>query len=180
MSMESFDIVTEENELTGQTKTRKQTHTDGDWHRTVQVWIVNEGKILMQKRALTKGNGPGDWDVSAGGHVKAGQTPEEAIIEETKEELGLEITKDELIFLQTTKQCWEIERKEVNRLCNEVVHLFLVEKSITLDDISFDDGEVIDVRWFTPEELQEVVDTSAKGFLAHPVQYNVILDHLKA
>ncbi|MEM0357209.1 MAG: NUDIX hydrolase [Candidatus Bathyarchaeia archaeon] len=56
--------------------------------------IVCDGKILLEKR---KGEpGKGKWSVP-GGLVELGETVEEAVIREVKEETGLDVAEPELI-----------------------------------------------------------------------------------
>lgn len=63
--MEYLDVLDEQGNLTGIKKPRKQVHMDGDWHRTIHVWIVNEkGEILLQRRCATKDSFPNMLDVS--------------------------------------------------------------------------------------------------------------------
>lgn len=38
---EYFDALDENGNLTGVKKLRKEVHRDGDWHRTVHIWIIN-------------------------------------------------------------------------------------------------------------------------------------------
>jgi isopentenyldiphosphate isomerase len=47
--------------------------------------------MYLQKRAKSKDRFPGRWDTSVGGHVALGETPEEAIHRETREELGIDL-----------------------------------------------------------------------------------------
>jgi len=49
------------------------------------------GRMYLQKRAASKDTFPGRWDASVGGHVSPGETPEEAIRREAREELGIDL-----------------------------------------------------------------------------------------
>jgi len=58
---ELFDIVDENDNPLGFTKTRKEAHREPlqDWHRTTHVWINNAQKeMLCQQRSLTKDSNP--------------------------------------------------------------------------------------------------------------------------
>ena len=94
--MELVDIVNENNELTGQVEERWKAIEKGLWRRTVSCWIMNEkGEILLQKRAPNKRRNPNKW-AKTGGQVDSKETPEEAIFREVKEELGIEIPKEQI------------------------------------------------------------------------------------
>ncbi len=62
-------------------------------HRiVVKVQIWREGKLLILKRALHDEPYPGLWDVP-GGSVHKGETIEDGLRRETREEAGLSITR---------------------------------------------------------------------------------------
>lgn len=59
-------------------------------HRVVLVMLYDaEGRIYLQKRAANKRLYPGRWDLSATGHVLAGESREDAALRELREELGI-------------------------------------------------------------------------------------------
>jgi isopentenyldiphosphate isomerase len=49
------------------------------------------GRLYLQKRAADKDRYPGCWDTSVGGHVAAGESPNEAIRREAREELAIDL-----------------------------------------------------------------------------------------
>ncbi|MBR3161340.1 MAG: NUDIX domain-containing protein [Bacilli bacterium] len=103
----------------------------------------NKGEFLMQKRVPSKG---GDWGVT-GGHPKSGQTPIEGIITEVKEELGLDFSKEKFIEYDSGcdgKDCYK---------------MYYVNKDIDINDITIEEDELTEVRWFTMDELNYMVDT---------------------
>src|SRR5215510_15363656 len=61
-----------------------QTH-----HVCVGGLLVKEGHILLGQRSPNRALYPNVWDVF-GGHIEADETPEDALIRELKEELGVE------------------------------------------------------------------------------------------
>jgi isopentenyldiphosphate isomerase len=59
-------------------------------HRAVLILVYDPGrKIYLQRRSLAKALYPGRWDVSASGHVKAGESREDAALRELYEEIGI-------------------------------------------------------------------------------------------
>ena len=55
------------------------------------VGLAPDGRIWVQKRAMTKPNNPGLWDTLMGGMVAASDTLPEALARETWEEAGLRV-----------------------------------------------------------------------------------------
>jgi len=84
MTLELIDVLTAEGAPVGIAKTKAEVHRDGDWHRAAHVWIVaSDGRLLLQRRSLRKENYPSLWDVSAAGHLSAGETSKECAVRET-------------------------------------------------------------------------------------------------
>lgn len=68
---------------------------DGEYHLTVLGVIARpDGTFLITKRVMTKAWAPGWWEVSGGG-VQAGESSEEAVQREVKEETGLDVRNAE-------------------------------------------------------------------------------------
>ena len=90
--MEYFDVLTENGEFEGRKETREVCHEKGLWHKAVAMFMINsKDQVLLQKRSANKKLWPNMWDMTAGGHVLAGEFGFEAIIREIKEELGADI-----------------------------------------------------------------------------------------
>ena len=98
--MELLDILDENGKITGKVESREVVHQKGLWHRAVYGFIFNnKGDILLQKRSKNKKLWPDLWDVTVGGHVLTKEFGSQALIRETKEELNIEITKNEIAYL---------------------------------------------------------------------------------
>ena len=130
--MEYLDVLDEKGRRTGKSKPKPDVHRDGDWHRSVHIWFINsKGEILLQKRGKAMEAFPGYWDISAAGHVSAGQTPEEAAWREVKEEIGINLSENELNFLGEI-----IQREVLNNntyISNEFANVYLVKKDLRID-----------------------------------------------
>ena len=100
---EMLDVLDEVGLPTGQTKTRTAVHADGDWHRTFQLWIVREERlVLVQRRARGKSIEPGRLDVTVGGHYRQGETLRD-VVREAEEEIGLTVRPGQLAYLGQVK-----------------------------------------------------------------------------
>jgi len=89
-SEELFPLVNETGHVVGKA-TRGACH-DGSrlLHPVVHLHVFNSrGELYLQKRPAWKDIQPGKWDTAVGGHVDYGETPEEALQREVREELGI-------------------------------------------------------------------------------------------
>lgn len=87
---ELFPVVDETGRVVGHA-TRGECH-DGSrlLHPVVHLHLFNSrGELYLQKRPAWKDIQPGRWDTAVGGHVDYGETPDEALRREVREELGV-------------------------------------------------------------------------------------------
>ncbi|MBC8530497.1 NUDIX hydrolase [Gehongia tenuis] len=87
---------------------RGRAHREGLWHRVVHGWLVEDGpegrRVYFQRRALTKKDFPGLYDIAAAGHIDPGEDRDEAMIRETGEELGLILAPEALAYLGQVRE----------------------------------------------------------------------------
>lgn len=90
MKEEWFPLVNEEGETIGKA-TRKECHSGSkQLHPVIHLHIFNAaGGLYLQKRSLKKDIQPGKWDTAVGGHIDYGETVEQALRREVREELGI-------------------------------------------------------------------------------------------
>jgi isopentenyldiphosphate isomerase len=92
MSDEYLQIVDRDGNSVG-TAPRRVCHGNPDLiHAVVHLHLFDRnGRLYLQKRAADKDRYPGRWDTSVGGHVAPGETPDQAIRREAREELGIDL-----------------------------------------------------------------------------------------
>ncbi len=137
---------------------------------TVHVWVwrlTGSGlEVLLQKRSLTKAQKPGMLDISAAGHVDAGESSLDAAVRETKEEIGLAIQKDKIEF------AFRLRKTNVPN-CIATVYLYQADESFLP---VFNDGEVSSIEWFSLPAFQELSsDPDAHNFSNHGKGYFTLL-----
>ncbi len=99
-----IDIVDENNEPLGFSLPVGIASKNAAWCRGGQVIITTPHKrTLIEKRSRNIVFSPSMIDISVGGHVDAGERPEDTIVREVFEELGLEAAKGDFKFLEVYK-----------------------------------------------------------------------------
>jgi isopentenyldiphosphate isomerase len=131
---ELFDVVLADGSPTGRTKARAAVHRDGDWHRSLHVWVAGRGKdgvpfLVFQRRSPAKDTWPGRLDATVGGHFRHGETLVETL-RETDEEIGLAVSLAELRHLGTHVCANEAGSGILDRELQDVF-LLLSDRSLT-------------------------------------------------
>lgn len=156
---EFFDVLNENGTYSGKVESREVCHKEGLWHRAVILFVINdEGKILLQKRSSNKKLWPNLWDLTAGGHVLHNELGYEAIIRESKEELNIEVNKNDMTYVGTFIST-NIKGDVINRHFNE---FFVVRRNVDISKLELQEEEVQDVRWFTKEEIINLINDGYK------------------
>ncbi|WP_366291185.1 NUDIX domain-containing protein [Paenibacillus sp. AN1007] len=122
MTPERFDIYDNQQKWIG-TAPRNEVHAKGYWHRSFHCWIVrDEGDqrmILFQRRRDIKDTFPGYYDITAAGHLTAGEQLQDAS-RELEEELGVHTSFEALTYLFTAEQQLQGEVRGVPFLDREI------------------------------------------------------------
>ena len=110
---ERVDVLDGSGKPTGEVAWKSEAHRRGLWHRGFHCWICGtdasgEPYLLVQRRAATKDTWPGRLDVTAAGHLAAGEEPLRGGLREVEEELGLRVEPGRLIPLGTRRVEQEI------------------------------------------------------------------------
>jgi isopentenyldiphosphate isomerase len=136
---ELFDLYTKEGTPLGAQKPRALVHRDGDWHRSLHVWVVIEGPLLLfQRRSLAKDTWPGAIDVAVTGHLRAGETVADGL-REAREEIGLDLGPGDVIRLGLRRRADDHAPGILDR---ELQEIFLARTTLPLDAFRPDPTEV--------------------------------------
>lgn len=146
---ERWDIYDKNKQLTGRTMKRNNwTLKDDEYHLTVLGVIRrSDGKFLITKRVMTKAWAPGWWEVSGGG-VQAGESSEEAVRREVKEETGLDVRNAEGGYAFTYK------RVNPDEGDNYFVDVYRFVMDIDEKDVSFQEAEIDGHMFATREQIE--------------------------
>ncbi len=172
---EMIDVLDENGVKTGEVLTRKEVHKQGLWHKIIAIAIIDENnRILMQQRSFKVETNPGKWDISAAGHVSAGQTSLEAAIRECNEEVGIQIKEDDLNYVLTYKKESYVSEDYTDK---QFFDCYVVKvKELMIDSILLQESEVADAKLVTKEDFKSM--TESNNTIKRPEFYKALLDYL--
>jgi isopentenyldiphosphate isomerase len=179
---EYIDIVTATGKPTGKTALKSDAHKNGWYHNTIHLWLyTNQGEILLQQRSHKKAIQPLLWDVSAAGHIDAGESFVEATLRETKEELGLKLHADQLTKIGT--KLHESSYANGSIQDNEFHQIYIAELKVKLSDLKPQEDEVEALKLVTFNEFENLLNNSETNNHFIPTNktyYHFILGAIKA
>jgi len=120
---------------------------------SAHVWIWRRGaegdvEVLVQLRSADMRSWPNYWDISAAGHIKAGETILETAVNETDEETNIKLDPGRLD--------WIFSDRAIDEGYDEFRHVFLYEMTGE-PELRFNDGEVVALKWVSLLDLKEWV-----------------------
>jgi isopentenyl-diphosphate Delta-isomerase len=173
MPDELIDVIDEEGNSLNTQMMKSEAHKKGLWHHASHLWIRNkEGQFLLQKRAKQKELSPGVWDVVVGGHVSAGETPDQAVLRETEEEIGLKISINDIKKLGSTKKIGEVPSWRFPH--REHIHMYLYTFEGNIADLKLQEEEVEELKFMLLETFEkEIRDPEKKKFYVPDTVYQL-------
>lgn len=155
--MELWDIYDKNRNKTGKLHARGNTLAEGEYHLVIHVWIMNSnGQVLISKRHTDKPF-PCMWEC-VGGSVITGESSLQGALREVKEEIGIDLCEQNGRLLKS-------ERRDHY---NDFYDVWLFEQDIDIKDVIMQADEVIEVKWVTKAELDEINES---GKLVHTLGY---------
>lgn len=179
--LELFDICDENGVPTGHVKERTMVHRDGDFHRTVHMWVIKRREdggvdVLLQKRSKNKDSYPGCYDISSAGHMHAGDDFIPSALRELYEELGIKAQEKDLRFIgyhlgDLKTRCWG--KPFLDR---EISAVYLYENPIVVEKLTLQESEVEEAVFMDYDEiLKKMADGSLPNCI-YPGEFAMIKD----
>ena len=154
-AQEIFPIVDEQGRVVGKA-TRGECHSGSKLlHPVVHLHVFRsaegrlqgknaQGDVYLQKRPEWKDIQPGKWDTAVGGHIDYGETPEQALQREVREELDITEFTPEFIG----KYVFESQRER---------ELVYVHRTTYDGEIRPSTDELDGGRFWTMQEIREAI-----------------------
>lgn len=174
MSSEYFDVLDENGNKTGKIKLRDEVHRDGDWHKSVHIWIINQNnEILLQRRCATKDSYPNMLDISCAGHLTAGDDSITGALRELKEELNLDINSNELEFIDTIKNSFKYSDSFIN---NGFADMYILKTNKTIDNMKFQESEISEILFMPYLQFKKLVENKSNDLVSHPEEFEILFN----
>lgn len=142
--MEKRDLYDLNKNLTGETIFKGEKYPSDRKILVVAIWIENsKGELLVQKRSIEK---DGKW-ATTGGHPKSGETSLQGIITEVKEELGLDISNEDIKFIYS-----DFDDKVF-------LDMYYVKMVVNINKLVLQKEEVSEVMWASIDEIKNIIDS---------------------
>lgn len=147
LNIDLLDVVDENNQPTGRVEEKSEVHQKGLWHRESLCFICNHhDEILTYKRVMTTKVNPGVVVPFFGGHVVSGESYEEGVIRELKEEVG--ISPINLQFLRTNKQ------EDISKVTNRsFTSYYVCQCDKKIEEFGFSPFEIDQPKWMKYDDL---------------------------
>ena len=140
---EIYSVVDEDDKIIGKA-TREEIHKKKLIHRSVMFFIFDKkGRILVTQRTKNKEFYKEYWSIGLGGHVLAGETYDEAVVREAKEEANID---EKPSFMGSFKLRFPEESE------NARIYGFVTDKKPELDPFEVKQG-----MFFTRKEMEEKI-----------------------
>lgn len=169
--MEFIDIYDDLGQKCGKCETKDEVHRKALIHRGVCVWIINSERELLLQTRSSHVMFPNMLDISFSGHIQAGETPLEAAKREGREELGINIDASKLQYLFSCREYGGID----GYFENEIDDVFLYRADIPINEYTFCDNEVKEVRYIPLNEFKMMVESGSPMLLPYETHYHFLL-----
>lgn len=135
----------------------------------VLIWRKHQNgkEILLQQRSADKIAFPNMLDISAGGHIDLGESPEAAAVRETCEEIGLDTTSTQLKPVGRFHMNIEVSPGFTE---NEFRWVYLLELTSN-SNFRLQEEEVASVRWIPFEQFKKAVLPNNGQYVPHGEDY---------
>ncbi len=115
-------------------------------------------EILITKRSDTKEDVPGKWECN-GGAIVAGETPIEGLEREIREELGIDLDRNKIVFYKSVI--------DDNR--HNIKDIFIYKDDIDINSLNYSNDEVSAAKYVS---IDKYMDMFNSGDIVYNVDFN--------
>ena len=156
ITTELVDILDENGNATGISKSILEVHENGLWHQTAHIWVFNSKReILLQKRSKKNRYYPDLWDISAAGHTSKGEHPDKTAIRELYEEISIRANSENLKKIEVRKVSMNIP--EENYYNNEFDYIYLYKFDYDISKLKLQESEVSRIKFMPIDKFESEI-----------------------
>ena len=115
---------------------------------------------------MQKDRWAGMWECWFGGHVLSGQTYLDTAIAETREELGINVTSDDLKLFG--------KRSAKTSQENLYLSVYVIRKDLDIATIEYEKEEVELLEWVSVQELKTLYAKNNPEWVAYGYEYEML------
>lgn len=151
---EKIVLVNLDDQIIG-SETKIKVHEEGLLHRAFSIFIINDTKMLLQRRNINKYHSGGLWSNSCCSHQREKEMLDDAIHRRMVEELGFDCDLNEK-FSFVYRTVFENGLTEY-----ELDHVFVGEYH---GKVTINTEEASEIRWFEFDELKKMMQSNPELF----------------
>ncbi|MDD2218386.1 MAG: NUDIX domain-containing protein [Eubacteriales bacterium] len=146
--MEYWDVYDRNGVFTGRKLLKGSVFGKNEYHFAVEAWLINDNnELLIQQRSYECELLPGHWALTTG-RITSGEDTVNGCIREVKEELGIDITSNDMRHLA------RFVRDE-----NHIIwDIFLIKSNTPIHEMSLQKSEVIGAKWVSITEFKSLIN----------------------
>ena len=147
--MNKWDLYDKKFNKTGNIIEENGEIPDGQYHYSVNVWIINsQNQLLLVRNNLNYNlHYPGFWN-SVNGNVLSGDTPVECCIKAVYNKIGIELCEDDFEKIDT----------KTRDPYHYIYETYIVKKDINANDIKFNDTTAVQAKWIDLKEIYNMIE----------------------
>lgn len=170
--LQILEVIDENDSVVG-LETRERIHKEGLLHREINIWFLTpKAEIIFQRRAKNKDTYPGKLDATVGGHIEPKMSYKDTAVKECKEETGIDIDLEKLIFLRKMRKKSFDGTANLTNNTIQIQYVYFYSNSI--NDLKVEDGEAEGFEAWKIEDFSHLSETDKTKFVPSIIHQDMI------
>ncbi|MEI7497675.1 MAG: NUDIX domain-containing protein [Candidatus Falkowbacteria bacterium] len=174
-----LDVINKDDNIVGMEE-REVIHREGLLHREIHIWFYTpKGEIIFQHRAEDKDVFPDKLDVAVGGHVEVGEDYHITALQEAREETGLKLEYDDLVYLSKMIGEYSQPERSIKNIAMRTTYIYLFTGEIS--DLKIETGKAIGFESWAIDKLLNLTEQEKQRFVPffdHP-EWPMVVEYIQ-
>ena len=164
-------------------RAREIVHRRGYLHRSVHIWIVNsKQEVLLQKRGSNVEVSKNLWGCACTGHIIAGKSSLESVVDEVSQELGIDISS--IVHSAKVEKIGEFRHNFTDDKTtfhdNEINDVYLIEMDKPIAEYTIEENLVEEIKFMDYKEFEADYKANPKSYVtSYKEEHKLIIKTLK-